>query len=115
MSEETQEAVQDAPAVETPSVTVNDLVNVYAIIDLASKRGAFQAGELSAVGNTANRVKAFVDHVQPLKMQVAEQKQQMVLLNQRNRNMAKAPFIKHVGRHSGTASAYKCCVYAITR
>jgi hypothetical protein len=64
MSEETQEAVQDAPAVETPSVTVNDLVNVYAIIDLASKRGAFQAGELSAVGNTANRVKAFVDHVQ---------------------------------------------------
>ncbi len=66
MSEETQEAVQEAPAVatETPSVTVNDLVNVYAIIDLASKRGAFQAGELSAVGNTANRVKAFVDHVQ---------------------------------------------------
>ena len=64
MSEETQEAVQDATAVETPSVTVNDLVNVYAIIDLASKRGAFQAGELSAVGNTANRVKAFVDHVQ---------------------------------------------------
>lgn len=35
-------------------------------------------------------------------MQVPTQKQQMVLLNQRNRNMAKAPFIKHVGRHSGT-------------
>ena len=66
MSEETQapaEAAADTTA-EVPAVTVNDLVNVYAIIDLASKRGAFQAGELSAVGNTANRVKAFVDHVQ---------------------------------------------------
>jgi len=65
MSEETQapEVATEAPA-EVPAVTVNDLVNVYAIIDLASKRGAFQAGELSAVGNTANRVKAFVDHVQ---------------------------------------------------
>jgi len=60
MSEETQ-----APAAEaSPSVTVNDLANVYAIIDLASKRGAFQASELSAVGSVANKVKAFVDHVQ---------------------------------------------------
>jgi len=60
MSEETQ-----APAAEAaPNVTVNDLANVYAIIDLASKRGAFQASELSAVGSVANKVKAFVDHVQ---------------------------------------------------
>ena len=45
-------------------VTVNDLVNVYNIIDLASKRGSFQAAELSSVGAVANKVKAFVDHVQ---------------------------------------------------
>ena len=63
MSEETQ-----APAAEAaPKVTVNELVNVYAIIDLASKRGAFQASELSAVGSVANKVKAFVDHVQTQK------------------------------------------------
>ena len=43
---------------------VNDLANVYAISDLASKRGAFQASELSAVGSVANKVKAFVDHIQ---------------------------------------------------
>jgi|TARA_A200000159_G_scaffold65923_1_gene61009 hypothetical protein len=49
---------------EQPSVTVNDLVNIYNIIDLASKRGAFQAAELSSVGAIANKVKAFVDHVQ---------------------------------------------------
>ena len=54
------EAVQS----EQPSVTVNDLVNIYNIIDLASKRGAFQAAELSSVGAIANKVKAFVDHVQ---------------------------------------------------
>lgn len=67
MSEETQTATAEVEAVaapvEAPSVTVNDLVNVYAIIDLASKRGAFQANELQAVGTTASRVKAFVDHV----------------------------------------------------
>jgi len=73
MSEETQapEVAAEAPA-EVPAVTVNDLVNVYAIIDLASKRGAFQAGELSAIGNTANRVKAFVDHVQAQSAAAAE-------------------------------------------
>ena len=62
MSDETQapEAGADAPV----SVTVNDLANVYAIIDLASKRGAFQAAELSAVGSVANKIKAFVDQVQ---------------------------------------------------
>ena len=56
-------ASAEAPA-EAPMVTVNDLVNVYNIIDLASKRGAFQAAELSSVGAVANKVKAFVDHVQ---------------------------------------------------
>ena len=56
-------ASAEAPA-EAPKVTVNDLVNVYNIIDLASKRGAFQAAELSSVGAVANKVKAFVDHVQ---------------------------------------------------
>jgi len=56
-------ASAEAPA-EAPTVTVNDLVNIYNIIDLASKRGAFQAAELSSVGAIANKVKAFVDHVQ---------------------------------------------------
>ena len=56
-------ASAEAPA-QAPMVTVNDLVNVYNIIDLASKRGAFQAAELASVGAIANKVKAFVDHVQ---------------------------------------------------
>lgn len=57
MSEETTE-------VAAPAVTVNDLVNAYAVIDLASKRGAFQAAELSAVGAVANKIKSFIDFVQ---------------------------------------------------
>ena len=63
MSEQETTAAPEAPAA-APSVTVNDLVNIYNIIDLASKRGAFQAAELSSVGAIANKVKAFVDHVQ---------------------------------------------------
>lgn len=66
MSEETQ--AQEA----APAVTVNDLANVYAIIDLASKRGAFQAAELSAVGTVANKVKAFIDYVQAQQAEQAE-------------------------------------------
>ena len=67
MTEENKqsEAPASAPAPsEAPTVTVNDLVNIYNIIDLASKRGAFQAAELSSVGAIANKVKAFVDNVQ---------------------------------------------------
>jgi hypothetical protein len=55
-----------------PSVSVNDLVNVYNIIDLASKRGAFQANELASVGAVANKVKEFVDHVQAAQAAAAE-------------------------------------------
>jgi hypothetical protein len=62
MSENNETTEAQAPVM--PSVSVNDLVNVYNIIDLASKRGAFQANELASVGAVANKVKEFVDHVQ---------------------------------------------------
>lgn len=68
MSEETQVEAQ----VEAPAVTVNDLVNAYAVIDLASKRGAFQAAELSAVGAVANKIKSFIDFVQAQQAENAE-------------------------------------------
>ena len=71
MSEETQTQEAAAPA-EAPNVTVNDLQNVYAIIDLASKRGAFQASELQAVGSVANKVKAFVDFIAAQQAAAAE-------------------------------------------
>lgn len=67
MSEENQ-----TPEAEAPAVTVNDLANAYAIIDLASKRGAFQAGELTAVGNVADKIKSFVDHITAQQEEAAE-------------------------------------------
>jgi hypothetical protein len=70
MSEKTETAAPVEPVL--PSVTVNDLVNVYNIIDLASKRGAFQANELSSVGAVANKVKSFVDHVQAAQKAAAD-------------------------------------------
>ena len=70
MSEKTETAApEQAPA---PSVSVNDLVNIYNIIDLASKRGAFQANELASVGAVANKVKTFVDHVQAAQKAAAD-------------------------------------------
>ena len=72
MSEETQVETQVEAQAEAPAVTVNDLVNVYAVIDLASKRGAFQAGELSAVGAVANKIKSFIDFVQASQAEQAE-------------------------------------------
>ena len=54
-------AAEQAAAV---NVTVQDVANAYAIIDLAAKRGAFQAAELQAVGTVANKLKAFLDAVQ---------------------------------------------------
>ena len=71
MSEQETTAAPEAPAA-APSVTVNDLVNIYNIIDLASKRGAFQANELSSVGAVANKVKEFVDHVQAAQKAAAD-------------------------------------------
>ena len=70
MSEQETTAAPEAPV--APSVTVNDLVNIQNIIDLASKRGAFQANELSSVGAVANKVKEFVDHVQAAQTAAAE-------------------------------------------
>jgi hypothetical protein len=70
MSEQETTAAPEAPV--APSVTVNDLVNIYNIIDLASKRGAFQANELSSVGAVANKVKEFVDHVQAAQKAAAD-------------------------------------------
>jgi len=69
MSEQQETAAPEAVA---PSVTVNDLVNIYNIIDLASKRGAFLANELSSVGAVANKVKEFVDHLQAAQQAAAE-------------------------------------------
>lgn len=68
--EETQEAVQtEAPG---PELSLQDLVAVRNIIDIASQRGAFRAGELEPVGKAYNKLNTFLDAALP-KPEDAEQ------------------------------------------
>jgi len=59
MSEENvnQEVQAQSPA----TITLGDMVALYQVINIASKRGAFEANELTAVGNLADKLKTFVD------------------------------------------------------
>jgi hypothetical protein len=67
----TTDAVGGAPAAEqqasAPELTVQDLQNLRAIIDVASQRGAFRAAEMSAVGAAFNKLDNFLNAVAPAK------------------------------------------------
>lgn len=61
-----------SPAVETPTtttvepvqLTIADLQLLARIVDLASRRGAFQAGEMSQVGDAYNKLAGFLSYVE---------------------------------------------------
>jgi hypothetical protein len=53
-----------APATQ-PELSIADLQNLKAIIDVAVKRGTFAAGEISAVGSVYDRLSAFLVAVSP--------------------------------------------------
>jgi hypothetical protein len=44
-------------------LSIADLQNIRTIIDLASKRGAFGANEMSAVGTTYDRLNKFLNGI----------------------------------------------------
>jgi hypothetical protein len=50
-------APEAAPA---PELTIVDLQNLRSIIDVAARRGAFGAAEMTAVGGTFNKLDAFL-------------------------------------------------------
>jgi hypothetical protein len=52
---------QEAQAQSQATITLGDMVALYQVINIASKRGAFEANELTAVGNLADKLKTFVD------------------------------------------------------
>lgn len=49
----------------TPELTIQDLGNLRAIIDVASQRGAFRAVEMQAVGTAFNKLNDFLNAVAP--------------------------------------------------
>jgi hypothetical protein len=65
MTEETTQATEQsqAGAQESAELTISDLAAMKSIIDIASSRGAFKPNEMVAVGQTYNKLTAFLDTV----------------------------------------------------
>jgi hypothetical protein len=54
-----------AASSQAPEITLNDFANLVRIIDVASRRGAFEGKELSSVGSVRDKVEAFLVHYAP--------------------------------------------------
>jgi hypothetical protein len=61
----TTEPVGGAQEAQQPELTIQDLGNLRAIIDVASQRGAFKAAEMQAVGAAFNKLNDFLNAVTP--------------------------------------------------
>lgn len=48
-----------------PELSINDLLQVRAVLELAVRRGAFQANEVSTVGKIYDRLNDFLNAVAP--------------------------------------------------
>lgn len=57
--------VEAPSAAQAPELTIQDLGNLRAIIDVASQRGAFRAAEMAAVGSAFNKLNDFLNAVAP--------------------------------------------------
>jgi hypothetical protein len=55
--------VETAP-VAAPELNINDLIAMRNVIDVVTKRGAFQANELSSVGQLFDKLNTFRDAAQ---------------------------------------------------
>ncbi len=73
MAKKAKEAVQEvtaaedttsaAPTLEPVQLTLQDMSAIANVIDLASRRGAFHASEMSAVGSVFNKLNGFLQYV----------------------------------------------------
>ena len=70
---QTTEPVGGAGATSAPELTIQDLGNLRAIIDVASQRGAFRAAEMQAVGTAFNKLNDFLTAVAPAPAQTEDQ------------------------------------------
>lgn len=60
------------PQQQPASISIADLQNMLAIVDLATSRGAFRGPELSQVGQVFDRVNSFLQSVTPQDNQPAQ-------------------------------------------
>ena len=61
--ENTQPEQQQGPQDNGPDLNIQDLSAMKSIIDVASSRGAFKPAEMQMVGQTYNKLSAFLDAV----------------------------------------------------
>jgi hypothetical protein len=66
---------QDGAPPTQPDLTISDLQNLRAIIDVAVRRGAFGASEVSGVGAAFDKLNTFLNAVAPPKAQEPVAKQ----------------------------------------
>ena len=55
----------EAPPQDPTALSIGDLKNLATILDVASTRGAFKAGEMAGVGFLYNKLQAFLAKVAP--------------------------------------------------
>jgi len=60
-----QAAAGQAPQPDPTALSIGDLKNLSTILDVASTRGAFKAGEMAGVGFLYNKLQAFLAKVAP--------------------------------------------------
>ena len=60
-----------AQEVAAPELSINDLLAVRNIIDIASQRGAFRAAELEPVGKAYNKLNTFLEAATPKQEEAA--------------------------------------------
>lgn len=70
-------APQQAPQqpAQAPELTIADLTNLRAVIDVAAQRGAFRAAEMAAVGTVFNKLNSFLEAVYPQQLPPSEGKE----------------------------------------
>lgn len=51
------------PQQQAPELTVTDLMNLKSVVDVAVKRGTFNASEISAVGNVYDKLNNFLTSI----------------------------------------------------
>ena len=61
-------------SIEPVQLTISDLQLLARIVDLATRRGAFQAGELSQVGTTYDKLAGFLAYVESTQKKEEESK-----------------------------------------
>lgn len=59
----TEEVKQEQTSADSAQLTINDLVAMKSIIDIASQRGTFKPNEMVVVGQTYNKLMTFLEAV----------------------------------------------------